>query len=363
MLPDKPRRPLPIPARALAASLAKWGAVGLWRVLQPDDRGPYVEAGRPAALSRLYYTASDGWRAPLFHLPARAGGSGEPVIVAHGLGLGPHAARYGGETLAGALADAGFSVYLLAHRGDADAIPPSQGATPWFDDVVGRDLPAAFARVIEHARFSRALYVGHGLGGQAGLAFAGAWGGDGLAALVTLGAAVRFRPPRSEAGRRAAVLGLLPPWWRLPVGAIGPVVAPWVDGDSGWLDRTVPGSSEGARLRGLLHHGVDDVHVAWFRQLSRWLEAGSLVDRTGRLDYVEALREGRSPLLVCASPGDAIAPPWASFPAADAWGGQAETLELPPQLGHVDLLTGEAAPEGVFAPVVAWLDGHRRACW
>lgn len=363
MLPAKPRPPLPAPARALAASLAKWGAVGLWRVLQPGDRGPYVAAERPEALTRLYYTASDGWRAPLFYLPPRPGSAGEPVVLAHGFGLGPHAARYGSDTLAGALADAGFAVYLLAHRGDADAIPPSPGATPWFDDVVGRDLPAAIERASAHARYPRVWLIGHGLGGQAALAYAGAWGGDGLAGVVTLGAAVRFRAPRSEAGRRAAVLSLLPPWWRLPVGAVGPVVAPWVDGESVWLDRTVPGSSEGSRLRGLLHHGVDDVHLAWFRQLSRWLEAGTLVDRSGRIDYVAALSEARGPLLVCTSPGDAVAPPWACAPAAAAWGGEAEVRELPPQLGHVDLLTGDAAPEAVFAPIADWLDARRRACW
>ena len=94
---------------------------------------------------------------------------GAAVIIYASIYSRSAAAFPGRDTLAGALSDAGFSVYLLAHRGDADAIAPSPGATPWFDDVVGRDLPAAIERVVAHARYARALFVGHGLGGQAGL--------------------------------------------------------------------------------------------------------------------------------------------------------------------------------------------------
>jgi predicted alpha/beta hydrolase len=314
--------------------------------MHPAERGSYVETGAPRPLERLYYEADDGWRAALLHLPAAPGGAGEPVILAHALGFGTDAFRYGaGPTLASRLSDAGFSVWLLAHRGDRDAVPP-QKRDFCFDDVVERDLPAAIERVKAATGYPRVHFVGHGLGGQLGFAYASR--GE-LASLVTLCAAVRFDVPRSEVMRAVLVSQLLPADWALPVRAIGPVVAPWV-GDS-------------ARLRGVLHYGVEDVPVGLLRQVALWLREGALVDRTGLLDYGEALADARMPLLCAVAGDDRICPPAAALPAVERWGAEADTLVLSESWGHLDPLLATDADRAVFSPIVAWLEARRRLAW
>src|SRR5690606_29640492 len=164
---------------------------------------------------------ADGWHAPVLHLPARPGGAGEPVLVAHGLGVVGDVFRYGrGPTLAQRLSAAGFSVYLLAHRADREGLPPADGARAAvsFDDLVERDLPAAVERVLGHAGYPRVHVVGFGLGGQLALVHA-ARRPASLASVVAVGSPVRF--PRSRSGLRlgARLLGLLPAHWHLPLRA------------------------------------------------------------------------------------------------------------------------------------------------
>jgi oxygen-independent coproporphyrinogen-3 oxidase len=331
--------------------------------MHPAAKERYVEAPAPRPLTRLYYEADDGWRAPLLYLPPVPGGAGEPVVLAHALGFGADAFRYGtGSTLAGHLSDAGFAVYLLTHRGDRDAIAPDRrGFT--FDDVVEHDVPAALARVREHARYPRAHWVGHGLGGQLGLAWAARSAADGLASVVALCAAVRFEVTRSEARRAVVVAGLLPAHWSLPARSLGPFVAPWIDEGRDLLEHVRPGTTSPDRLRGVLHHAVEDLPIGLVRQMSRWLSAGSLVDAHGLLDYPEALRDARVPLLVGVAGGDRVCAPACGSAALDTWGGEGDLLVFPDTYGHLDPLLARDAEARVFGPVKAWLSERRRLAW
>lgn len=331
-------------------------------MLHPQVREHCTEAAKPGPLSRLYYEARDGWRAPLYVLPAAPGGAGEPVILAHALGTRPDAFRYGaGATLATALSRAGFAVYLLGHRGDGDAIAPHGRAGFDFDDVLCMDLPAAVARVREHSGFERALWVGHGLGGQLGLALAARTGGEDVAAVVALCAPVTFdrRAVRTEVRRLARASALLPAHWHLPSRAVAWASVPWVQ-DAAPLGA---GRTDGPRIRGVLTDGVDDLPVGLLRQLHRWLERGAWTDRTGHVDYAEALADARGDLLVFVAEDDALCPPAAGRLAAERWGGEATTRVLPSGWGHLDPVTAIDAVEQVHEPLVAWLAARRKAAW
>jgi predicted alpha/beta hydrolase len=363
-LPDHKRPGLAPPARALAASLALVAAKAAWRSMYPAERDRYVEAPAPKPLSRLIYEAADGWRAAVLHLPAAPGGAGEPVVLTHALGFGTDAFRYGnGPTLASRLSEAGFSVYLLTHRGDREALPPAQRADFSFDDIVEHDLPAALDRVREHSGYAKAHLVGHGLGGQLALAYAGRHAAEGLASVVTLCAAVRFDVPRSEALRAALVAQWLPAHWNLPLAALGPALAPWVGPGRPLFDHVVPGATPSSRLRGVLHHGAEDVPVSLLRQVARWLRDGSLVDSTGLLDYTEALPVARVPLLLAVAAGDRLCPPAAGLAAAERWGGECDTIGLPESYGHLDPLLAADADKRVFGPITSWLSDRRRLAW
>ena len=299
-------------------------------------------------------------------MPAAPGSPGEPLILAHALGLHPDAFRLGGVgTLAHALSRAGFTVYLLAHRGDRDALPPD-GARPFdFDAVLRRDVPAAVARVREHAGFPRVHWVGHGLGGQLGLAWASRTAGEHLASLVAVGAPTRFEPgaARSEIRRLTRAAELLPRGWSLPARALAWSAVPWVDAASDVLGQVQPGSAHAPRLRGVLTYATEDLPVGLLRQVSRWQRTGTWSDRTGLVDYAEALADARGPLLVVCGPDDRLCPPDAALWAAARWGGSAESLLLPAGLGHLDALVGTDAAEHVHKPLVRWLSGVRRRAW
>lgn len=345
-----------------------------FHAMHPDLREPCV-ATRPPAAVRLYYSSSDGWRAPLGYLPPAPGGAGEPVILAHALGVGADAFRYGaGGTLAGALSRAGFAVYLLAHRGDRTATPPRPGVGFDFDDILERDVPAALARVREHAGFPRVHWVGHGLGGQLGLAWAGRCGDEDLGTVAALCAPAGFtrRPPRSEARRVAHAAAFLPSHWQLPSRALAWAATPWVANEHDVVGHVTPGATEGPRLRGVLTHAVEDLPVGLLAQVGRWMRSGAWTDRTGMLDYGESLAAARCPLFVVSAAEDAICDPADAQLALARWGAQDRRgLALPDGWGHLDPVLARDATEQVHAPLVEWLvqrrqeswDGSRRSRW
>lgn len=361
-LPDRKRPRLTLPARKLATSLIRMAGHGTWRVLHPATRGSFVEAPRPAPLERLYYEAGDGWRAPVWRVPPIPGAAGEPVLVAHGLGLTADALRYGTDpTLVAALRAAGFSVYLLAHRGDGEAIPPHGSARSEvrFEAILERDLPAASERVVLDAGMDRLHFVGHGLGGQLGLCWATSRP-DALASVVAIAAPMRLAPEsRSRRARRA--LALLPARWRLPLRAACRLAAPFLDDE---LPGALSGLDQapGGRVRGALTYATDDVPVGLMRQILSWQDHGGPVSAGGALDWTEALVDARVPLLAVCGSQDEVCPPPAARPAVDSWGAEAEFLEVA-GCGHHDLLLGSEADQAVFQPIVEWLVGHRKRSW
>jgi pimeloyl-ACP methyl ester carboxylesterase len=364
LAPPPPPLP-PAPAPPLVRRLGGLARRAAWRVMHPAAREPYLPQPRPRPLDRLYFESIDGWRAPLLWAPPAPGGPGEPVVLAHALGLSPDAFRLDDRRgLVGCLTRAGFSVYLLCHRGDAAAIPPD-GARPFdFDDILERDVPAALARVREHSGFVRAHWVGHGLGGQLGLAWAARGGPGALASVVSVGAPVVFAGAdlRTEVRRAARVAALLPGQWRLPTSAVGWAVAPWI-GDGAALDGLGSAATAGPDARGLLCFGTGDLAAGIVAQVGRWLAAGSWTDRSGLLDYAESLRGASGPLLVVASPDDVVCPAAAALAALDAWGEGPRERVVVPGYGHVDPLTAGDAQDRVAAPIVAFLDRHRRRAW
>jgi pimeloyl-ACP methyl ester carboxylesterase len=171
--------------------------------------------------------------------------------------------------------------------------------------------------------------------------------------VVALCAAVRFALPLSEARRIALSRALLPAWWHLPARAVASCAAPWV------AERDI-----GPRLRGVLRYAVEDLPVGLLRHAGRWLREGSLVDRTGLLDYRLALADARVPLLVITAGGDPVCPEIAGAAALETWGHEDRALvALPDAWGHLDVLLSPAADEQVFGPLTRWLSERRQRAW
>lgn len=352
--PERPER------RELVASLSRLALGAAWTARHP--REPYVAAPADAPRDRLYYQAEDGWEAPLWRHPPRAGASGEPVLLVHGLATGTRCFDYQEEgSLAAALVAAGFDVYLMEHRGDRHSVAPP-GAPPFdFDDIAAFDVPAALATVRRVSGFPRVLWVGHAMGGQLLYAHLARGGGPDLAAAASLCAAVRFSLPRSQARLAALAAHLLPAAWSVPTRVVQQALSALAEPDL-WAPLT--SDAEGPLVRGHLLHASEDVHAGLARQVARWLSSGWLCDRHDRLDYVEAMRGQTLPVFVVAAEGDRVCPPEAARPAFDVLNAaDRRWLALGEGWGHLDPLLGRAAAAELFPALVAWLSRWRRACW
>ncbi len=363
LLPDRLRPRLTPPARAVAWALVKhagtraFTAAGhlAWRARNPATRESYVEAPAPGRIPEIWYTAEDGWRAPLCRLAPRSGGAGEPVLLAHTLGAGSDGFRYGtGPTLAGALCDAGFTVFLLTHRGDRAALRPGGRCPTDFDAILERDVPAAIAAICDDTGFSAVHWVGHGLGAQLGLAAAGARA-PGIATVTALAGPVQFSAPRSDARRAAWAAALLPVGWPVPVRWLARFAAPLL-GDP-------DGLAPGPRLRGVATHASDDLAIGLVRQLSEWVGHGVWSSRGGVVDRKETLRHAEVPLLALCGDADRVCPAGAAEAATGSWGHPDRTFVLLPGYAHLDALFSARAQRDVFAPVTDWLHARRRLAW
>ncbi|MCK6525449.1 alpha/beta hydrolase, partial [Myxococcota bacterium] len=246
------------PERDLVQLAARAALATAWRGLNPQSRERFAQAPSPSAVDRVWYETQDGWTTPMHRVPAAPGGSGEPVILAHGLGVNRYALDFSPElSLARALSRAGFEVFLLETRADRAAIAPEGAPAFDVDDVALQDLPAAFERACQLTGARRALYVGHALGAQLLYAYAGQCGADEIAAAATLCAPVTF--PRQASGARALrlALGLLPQDARLPARAAAAISAPRVGGE-------LPGglgvaAMSGDVARGMMMFGAEDI--------------------------------------------------------------------------------------------------------
>jgi polyhydroxyalkanoate synthase len=331
-----------------------------WRTLHPASRDRFVEQERPAAARRLYYQSRDGWRAPLFRIEPLAGVPGEPLIIVHGLLEDPDFYRYGAVTLAQALRDQGFAVYLLSYRADRHAEPPEPAARKRIsaEAIVEQDLPAALEAVAADSGFRRVFVVGHGFGGLLALALAGRRDAH-LASVVAMGAPLVLQRAPSEARMASRVLDWLPGSWTVPVRAMARLGAPLFD------ERTTPwlaAQSLPSRVRGALMFGADDPSVALLRSIRQWMKSGTPTLYGGAVDLCDGIAAAEVPLMVITGEDDPICPPSAGELALSRWGHpDRQALRAPGS--HFDLVLGMQAPERVFAPLGRWLSERRRLAW
>jgi len=347
-------------AAELGAMVLRAAVEIAWSARHPHER--FAARTDSAPPDRVYYRASDGWESPLWHYPARPGTSGEPLLLAHGLGLSHQSLDFrAGQSLARAAWRRGYDVFLLGHRGDRQAVRPAHAGPYDFDDLVDHDVPAAVARVRELTGARRVLWIGHAMGGQLVYGHLARGGGHEIAAAVTLCAPVCFQVPESTARIAALAAHLLPPDWQLPIRALQRALVP-LDQPPVW--RGLAADASGPELRGVMLDGVEDLHTGVVRQVARWVASGQLCDRDDRFDYLAALRGVRVPTLVVACAGDDICPPSSARPAADTLPPEyGSWLQLGGDWGHLDPLVGRRAPQELFPRLLDFLDQRRSGCW
>jgi len=355
-----PRFGVPVAARSFKLALTVAHSL-----LASDRRERFAEDPRPRAVEHVPYTTDDGWRCSLYRCPPLPGATGEPVLLAHALGMNRLSLDYGtGDGLVGLLHAWGFDVWLWEHRADASAFAPRRARAFDADDIATQDLPAALDCVRARTSYPRVGWVGHGLGGQLLYLHLAQEPGSPIFAAACLGAAVRFPTPSSTARTAAAVASLLPARLGLPARQVMRLLSPGTSADPFLGHGLCAGGIEGPRLRGLMNHGIEDLSGGLVRQVARWLSEGSLCDAGGRIDCLEAIRGLPLALLAVAADDDSVCPPEAAFAAVEALGqADTHTLRVREPCGHLDLIHGEVCTRVTGPAVAAWLDAHRRRAW
>jgi len=334
------------------------------KCLEPRSRERFVEEPAPRAVERIPYRTEDGWQCFLFRCPPPPGAPGEPVILAHGLGLNRLSMDYAQEGLIALLHAWGFDVYLLEHRADASAFPPRHPRSFDADTIAAQDVPAAIQAVLDRTGHRQVGWIGHGFGGQLLYIHLAQDPYAPVYAAACLGSAVRFAPPGSTARAAALVARLLPSRIGLPARQVMRLLSPSASVSRSLGHHASHGAIDGPVLRGVLNHGVEDLRGGLVRQVSRWVSSGVLCDRDDRIDYLEAIRDHALPLLVVASPGDRVCEPEAALRVLDYMGeGNKRSLVLAEPCGHLDLVQGRLAETATGPAVASWLDAHRRRAW
>jgi pimeloyl-ACP methyl ester carboxylesterase len=352
-----PGRPLTARSLKLALSVAH-------TCLGPRKRERFVEEPAPRAVERIPYQSDDGWQCFLFRCPPPPGATGEPVVLAHGLGLNRLSMDYAHDGLVALLHAWGFDVYLLEHRADASSFPPRNPRRYDADTIAAQDIPAAIQAVLDHSGHERVGWVGHGFGGQLLYLHLAMDPYAPVYAAACLGSAVRFASPGSTARVAALISRMLPQGLGLPSRQVLRLLSPSAYQGNPLSMELSTGGIAGPVLRGVLNHGVEDLHGGLVRQVSRWISSGVLCDRDDRIDYLEALRGHELPLMVVASPGDTVCEPESALRVLDYMGESGKrSLVLAEPCSHLELVQGRAATQATGPAVAGWLDAHRRRAW
>jgi predicted alpha/beta hydrolase len=208
-----------------------------------------------------------------------------PVGPARAVCLAGHAMMANGSYMerggfASHLAERGIDLFVLDFRGHGESVPPSPRGGRWgFDDHVDHDLPAAIDAVADAtgARGDEICYLGHSLGGLAGLAAFGA---------------ARALPPPRRLALWATSVWLGETWQRRALMTVFAL--------SAWP----LGYAPARRLR----VGSDDEPRTYIADLRRWVRERRWTGRHG-IDYRSGLREIRCPVWAVAGEGDRLCRP------------------------------------------------------
>ncbi len=344
---------------AAAALLVLWSLV-VRRIYR-------VRGGRPAILRQR---CSDGWEIGAHYRPAVHRRFAEPVLLSHGLAANHYNFDFEPPfSLAHLLSERGFDCLSVDWRG-AGASRRSPGLWPWaqysVDDHIRFDAPALLEMALKKTGATRALWVGHSLGGLIGLAVAQGALADQLRGLVVLGAPIFFNYDRwLKATTRFALAAAWP--YRLRHELLSVTLAPFLGravlpfSDVVAFPRHIPAAVQ----KKLYAHLITSVGRGVLAQVYDWVEHNAFRSLDRAVDYRDGIKDLTAPMLLIAGSRDQLAPPanlqWALELARTPdkklriFGREHGDRQ---EYGHGDLIFGEQAPKEVLPFIADWLSSH-----
>ena len=289
-----------------------------------------------------------------------------PVILIHGLLVDSRFLDFGGASLAGYLAEAGFDVWNLSLRGTGRSLNPlGWGNKPWtLDDILKDDLPAVIEYVGKVTGTAEVFVVGYELGGVLAFAHVGTAGEHKVAGIVSIAA------PMSFDSREQDRLDVLLRLDRQPT--LRKALLYWNSSGVNRLLFMVPGFREvfynprnmdPQVAQQLLETLLIPVNPGVLEQVITVVDKDEFVSADGATSYRDALSNVRIPVLLVGGAADLIAPPealkkvYSELASEDRdlmifWSDPGEDTSY----GHFDLILGRKAEKEVFPLIRRWLE-------
>ncbi|MEZ4235468.1 MAG: alpha/beta fold hydrolase [Myxococcota bacterium] len=312
----------------------------------------------------LTVTTDDGWHNGLLHYPPAGGADGPPVLLVHGMAANHYNFDFREEvSLAAALQEAGFDVWIPELRGDPGAVPPGrrgQRREVTFDAHAELDVPAAVHEVLARTGADQLSWVGHSMGGMLLYAWL-AEEPETVAAGVSICSPSTFAAQTAPFYVRAAKITLGGPG-RVRVPVFARLMHP--------LGRTNPFFGRVANRQnldwptanGLAKYALNDVSKPLARQALGWVRADALTHLDGS-PWVVAEGVPTVPMLVLGAPDDNVVAVDDVRATCDVYPdctyrelSVAEGFST--DYGHVDPVVGTTARTEVYPLVVDFLQAH-----
>lgn len=283
-----------------------------------------------------------------------------PVILCHGLGANRFSWDLSPQTsLARWLSELGFDVYCLEFRGHGRSQKAGQGGLRYgwgLFDYANRDLPAALEALHDALGANEVHWVGHSMGGIAGLARL-AGGETRFRSMTTIASAIDYSGTPSVFHAVSRALPLTRLMSSVPLGALSSLMAPVALAVPNAIDAVNVHHSNVDRelYRRLTAVGLHSVSSPVLRDLATCFSQGGL--RDGERSFAHEL-PGATPTLAVSGSADPQCDPEAS--ARHAHEARAFGIEFGQRddYGHFDLIMGERAPDEVWPTLHEWLVSH-----
>ena len=324
----------------------------------------------PLALDSRTITTADGWRLHLRRAvaPGRFERSHRPVLLVPGYGMNSYILRFHprGTSMVRALAEAGYEVWSMDLRGQADSHKlrgQAGGESLWHYAMF--DLPAAIAGVLAGTASSAGdvIVFGCSLGGTIAYSYLALQPRvHRVAQLVTMASPLRWDAVHPVVrslfsspflARRVRVSGL-----RSVVRGVMPLLlrAPRL------VELYMNTSTIDTRHMGEITRTVEDPPIAVNVDIAHWMRDRDL--KVGGIDIASGLAAMRMPLLVVLGNRDGVVPEPTVMSVVGAWGGDdVQVLRVGDRknwYGHANLFVADDAPELVFQPIIRWLQREGR---
>ena len=329
----------------------------------------------------------DGWKLGLRHYrPDRPDPGKDPVVLSHGLGLNGTFWTLTERHLPGALADAGYDVFVVDMRGSGashrlgaigwvnaglrQTVLPELRSDEWtMDDQARYDVPAVLDYIERQTGATRVNWIGHSLGGM--LMYAHLEESprpERIGTFVAMGApaCVAESPYRTQMLRANRGIRML-----LRALSTGRIARPLAIARPGWLARVdrfyyTAGNVERETINRFYGSTLEDPGPGALDQLGRYLATGRLASADGRRDYYAGLGSIRTPTLFVAGDGDILADLYSMWKTYEELGSPDKTfLRFGVKEGHVadyghcDLVWSQHAPDEIFPAIRRWLDARQ----